>query len=109
MSTVAELVIETPLRLGEADTLPELINRLAGAENTLGILCNADLPEHLESVIYRAQNDAIDLRRMLTHRLQQLEVLEAFSSTHRAFLYWSSISRLWVAEVEPWTANRSAQ
>ena len=86
-------------RIGASDLLPDLIDRFAATER-LYMLLSARRETPFE-LIARAQCQTIDLRFMVTHRLQQMELLEACGSRSRVHLFWSSISRLWVAEVEP--------
>lgn len=87
--------------LGVTDTLPELIDRLEATVQLRHILSTVELtPDSEQWWMWRATDEVIDLRRMLTHRMQQLEVFEAQGSHARAYLYWSTISRMWVAETE---------
>lgn len=96
--SLATLERLTEERIGASDLLPDLIDRFAATER-LYMLLSARRETPFE-LIARAQNQTIDLRRMVTHRLQQLELLEARGSRSRAYLYWSSIARMWIAEVE---------
>lgn len=91
-----DTLIRSRPRLGASDSLEDLIDRFGAASSLLNVLADANADTHW---IYRAQDEVIDLRFMVTHRLQQLELLEARGSKSRVHLYWSSISRMWIAEV----------
>lgn len=98
MTTISKILIFTPANLGVDDDLPALIDRFADACDEREERDNAyAAPE----VVWRAQDKVIDLRRMVTFRLQQMEMLEFSTATNRAHIFWSSISGFWVAEVEP--------
>lgn len=84
--------------LGAEKMLPCLIDQFAEACDERERLDNAYAGYQK---VWRAQDDVIDLRRMTTFRLQQMEMLEFSTAKNRAHIFWSTISRMWVCEVEP--------